>query len=72
VADALDRHPTDAAVLPARPAVVVEPITALPRRDTPETMSAAQPATTLLRSVGGDNVYAAAMAAGAAEPTRSA
>jgi 2-alkyl-3-oxoalkanoate reductase len=65
VADVLDRDATAAAVLDARPDVVVEQLTALPRRYTPELMRATLAATRAVRTVGGDNVYAAAVAAGA-------
>jgi 2-alkyl-3-oxoalkanoate reductase len=65
LADVLDRDATAAAVLDARPDVVVEQLTALPRSYTPEAMRAALAATRAVRTVGGDNVYAAAVAAGA-------
>jgi nucleoside-diphosphate-sugar epimerase len=61
----LDWDATAAAVLDARPDVVVEQLTALPRSYTPEAMRAALAATRAVRTVGGDNVYAAAVAAGA-------
>jgi nucleoside-diphosphate-sugar epimerase len=65
VADVLDRDATAAAVREVGPEVVVDQLTALPRRYTPEAMRAALPATRAVRTVGGDNVYAAAVAAGA-------
>lgn len=65
LADVLDRDATAAAVLDARPDVVVEQLTALPRSYTPEAMRAALAATRAVRTVGGDNVHAAAVAAGA-------
>ena len=65
LADVLDRDATAAAVLDARPDVVVEQLTALPRSYTPEAMRATLAATRAVRTVGGDNVYAAAVAAGA-------
>jgi nucleoside-diphosphate-sugar epimerase len=64
-ADVLDRDATAAAVLDVRPEVVVDQLTALPRRYTPETMRAALAATGAVRTIGGDNLYAAAVAAGA-------
>lgn len=64
-ADVLDRDATAAAVLDIRSEVVVDQLTALPRRYTPETMRAALAATFAVRTVGGDNLYAAAVAAGA-------
>lgn len=64
-ADALDRRAVDAAVLEARPEVVVDQLTALPRRYTAELMRSTAAATGALRTVGGDNLYAAAAAAGA-------
>ncbi|MGY1603118.1 NAD-dependent epimerase/dehydratase family protein [Geodermatophilus sp. SYSU D00815] len=65
VADALDRDATTTAVAAARPDVVVEQLTALPRNYTPEAMRATLAATAAVRTAGGDNVYAAAVAAGA-------
>ncbi len=65
LADVLNRDATAAAVLDARPDVVVEQLTALPRSYTPEAMRATLAATRVVRTVGGDNVYAAAVAAGA-------
>jgi nucleoside-diphosphate-sugar epimerase len=65
VADVLDREATAAAVSGARPDVVVDQLTALPRSYTPEAMREAIAATGAVRVVGGDNVYAAAVTAGA-------
>jgi nucleoside-diphosphate-sugar epimerase len=65
LADVLDRDATTAAVLDTRPDVVVEQLTALPPTYTPEAMRAALAATGAVRTMGGDNVYAAAVAAGA-------
>ena len=65
LADVLDRDATAAAVLDVRSEVVVDQLTALPRRYTPETMRAALAATLAVRTVGGDNLYAAAVEAGA-------
>jgi nucleoside-diphosphate-sugar epimerase len=65
VADVLDRDATTAVVREARPDVVVEQLTALPRSYTPAAMRATLAATGAVRTVGGDNVYAAAVAAGA-------
>jgi nucleoside-diphosphate-sugar epimerase len=64
-ADVLDRDATATAVLEARPEVVVEQLTALPRTYTAESMRASLAATGAVRTVGGDNVHAAAVAAGA-------
>ena len=65
VADVLDRDATAAAVLDARPDVVVDQLTALPRSYTRESMRATLAATGAVRTVGGDNVHTAAVAAGA-------
>jgi 2-alkyl-3-oxoalkanoate reductase len=65
VADVLDAEATAAAVLAARPDVVVEQLTALPRTYTPEAMRASLAATGAVRTVGGDHLHAAAVAAGA-------
>ena len=65
IVDVLDSDATTAAVLNSRPEVVVEQLTKLPRTYTPESMRAALTATGAVRTVGGDNVYAAAVAAGA-------
>jgi nucleoside-diphosphate-sugar epimerase len=65
VADVLDRDATAAAVRDARPEVVVDQLTSLPSRYNPELMRAALAATTAVQTVGGDNVHAAAVDAGA-------
>jgi nucleoside-diphosphate-sugar epimerase len=65
LADVMDRESTAAVVLGARPEVVVDQLTALPRRYTPETMRAALAVNGSVRIVGGDNVYSAAVAGGA-------
>jgi 2-alkyl-3-oxoalkanoate reductase len=65
VADVLDAAATDAAVRMARPDVVVDQLTALPRHYTPAAMRAAFAADSTVRTVGGDNLHAAAVAAGA-------
>jgi nucleoside-diphosphate-sugar epimerase len=65
VTNVLDRDATIAAIVDARPEIVVDQLTALPRNYTPETMRAALAATSAVRTVGGDNVYAAGVLAGA-------
>jgi 2-alkyl-3-oxoalkanoate reductase len=65
VADVLDGDATNAAVLKARPDVVVDQLTALPRNYTPEAMRATLAATGAVRTAGGDHLYAGAVAAGA-------
>jgi 2-alkyl-3-oxoalkanoate reductase len=65
VADVLDRDATAAAVTDARPEVIVDQLTSLPRRYTPELMRAALAATGAVQTVGGDHVHAAAIEAGA-------
>lgn len=65
VVDVLDGAPTAAAVREARPEVVVDQLTSLPRRYTPELMRAALAATSAVQTVGGDNVHRAAVDAGA-------
>ena len=65
IADVLDRDNSFAAVRDIGPEAVVDQLTALPRRYTPETMRGALGATVALRTIGGDNLYAAAAAAGA-------
>lgn len=64
-ANVLDTTGLDDAVLAARPDVVVEQLTALPRTDTPEAMRASLAATTRVRVEGGRNLQAAAVRAGA-------
>jgi nucleoside-diphosphate-sugar epimerase len=65
VVNVLDRDATDAALSNARPDVVVDQLTALPRTYTPEAMRATLAATGEVRTIGGDNLYAAAVLAGA-------
>jgi nucleoside-diphosphate-sugar epimerase len=66
VVDVLDRDATVAAVRQARPDVAVDQLTSLPRRYSPEAMRANLAATGAVQTVGGDNVHAGAVAAGAA------
>jgi len=65
VADALDAAAVEHAVRRARPEVVIEELTALPRHYTPEAMRDALAASNQVRTVGGANVQAAAERAGA-------
>jgi nucleoside-diphosphate-sugar epimerase len=65
VADALDAAAVEHAVRGARPEVVIEELTALPRHYTPEAMREALAANTQVWTVGGANVQAAAERAGA-------
>jgi nucleoside-diphosphate-sugar epimerase len=65
IADVFDAGAVKEVVSRARPEVVVEQLTALPRTYTRESMSAAAPFNTRLRLEGGANVLAAARAAGA-------
>jgi hypothetical protein len=65
VVNVLDRDATSSAVSDARPDVVVDQLTALPRTYTPATMRASLAATGEVRTTGGDNLYAAAVLAGA-------
>jgi nucleoside-diphosphate-sugar epimerase len=64
VADVFDADAVKAAVLRARPEVVIEQLTALPRTYTRESMIAAAPFNRRIRLEGGANVLAAAQAAG--------
>ena len=64
IADVFDAEPVKAAVIRAQPEVVIEQLTALPRTYTRESMTAAGPLNTRIRSEGGANVLAAAKAAG--------
>ena len=57
LADVLDGEETAAAVPDARPDVVVDQLTALPRSYTPAAMRVTLAATGAVRTVGGDNVY---------------
>ena len=65
VADALEAAAVEHAVVGARPEVVIEQLTALPRDYTPEAMRASLAASNQVRIVGGANVQAAAERAGA-------
>lgn len=64
IADVLDADAVEAAVRRARPEVVIEQLTALPRKYTREAMSAAAAFNHRIRLEGGANVLAAAQAAG--------
>lgn len=65
VADALDAVAVEQAVLAARPEIVIEQLTALPRQYTPEAMRQAMEANSRIRTVGGANVQGAAEKVGA-------
>lgn len=65
VANALDAQAVDAAVSSVRPDVVIEELTSLPKRYTPEEMQASVERDRRLRLEGGRNVQNAARAAGA-------
>jgi nucleoside-diphosphate-sugar epimerase len=64
VADVFDAEAIKAAVRRARPEIVIEQLTALPRTYTSESMSAAAPFNRRIRLEGGANMLAAAKAAG--------
>ena len=64
IADVFDADAVKAAVSRARPEVVIEQLTALPKTYTSESMAAAAPLNTRIRLEGGANVLAAARAAG--------
>ena len=64
IADVFDSDAVKAAVSRARPEVVIEQLTALPKTYTRESMTAAAPRNTRIRLEGGANVLAAAKAAG--------
>jgi nucleoside-diphosphate-sugar epimerase len=64
IADIFDAEAVKAVVSRARPEVVIEQLTALPRTYTRESMSAAAPFNRRMRLGGGANVLAAAEAAG--------
>lgn len=64
IADVFDSDAVKAAVTRAKPEVVIEQLTALPKTYTHESMSAAAPLNTRIRLEGGANVLAAAQAAG--------
>ena len=65
VADVLDREATTTAAVEAQPDIVIDQLTALPRDYRPESLRAAIAATGVVRTVGGENLYTAAVAAGA-------
>lgn len=65
VADALDAVAVEKAVLNAQPEIVIEQLTALPRRYAPESMRRSLDANSRIRTVGGANVQGAAEKAGA-------
>jgi nucleoside-diphosphate-sugar epimerase len=65
IADVFDPDALKAAVIRSRPEIVIEQLTALPRRYTRETMSAAAAFNARIRLEGGANLLAAAKAAGA-------
>ena len=64
IADVFDSDAVKAVLSRAKPEVVIEQLTALPRTYTRESMSAAGPLNTRIRLEGGANVLAAAQAAG--------
>jgi nucleoside-diphosphate-sugar epimerase len=64
VADVFDAEAVKAVLARARPEVVIETLTALPKTYTQESMRAAAPLNTRIRLEGGANVLAAAEAAG--------
>jgi nucleoside-diphosphate-sugar epimerase len=64
VADALDQEAVRAAVQKIRPQAVIEELTSLPKRYTPEEMRAAASRDRTLRLEGGRNVYEAARTTG--------
>ena len=64
VADVFDSDAVKAVLTRAKPEVVIETLTALPRSYTQESMKAAAPLNTRIRLEGGANVLAAAQAAG--------
>lgn len=65
VVDAFDTHAVSAAMLRIRPGAVIEELTSLPKRYTPEEMRAAAPRDRRLRLEAGANVHNGARAAGA-------
>jgi nucleoside-diphosphate-sugar epimerase len=64
IADVFDTDAVKAVVSRARPEIVIEQLTALPKAYTSESMSAAAPLNNRIRLEGGANVLAAALAAG--------
>jgi nucleoside-diphosphate-sugar epimerase len=65
LADALDRNAIEAVIRKVRPEAVIDELTSLPKKYTPEEMRAAAERDRKLRFVGGRNVQDAAIAAGA-------
>jgi nucleoside-diphosphate-sugar epimerase len=65
VADALDRNAIEAVIRKVRPEAVIDELTSLPKKYTPEEMRAAAEGDRNLRLVGGRNVQHASIAAGA-------
>jgi nucleoside-diphosphate-sugar epimerase len=65
VADALDRNAIEAVIRKVRPEAVIDELTSLPTKYTPEEMRASAERDRKLRLVGGRNVQDAAIAAGA-------
>lgn len=65
IADVLDAERVEDAVERARPEVVIDQLTALPRHYTPQAMAETLAATNDVRVTGGANVQAAALRAGA-------
>jgi nucleoside-diphosphate-sugar epimerase len=65
VADALDRDAIEAVIRKVRPEAVIDELTSLPKKYTPEEMRVAAERDRKLRLVGGRNVQDAAIAAGA-------
>jgi len=63
IADALNAHAVREAVVRNAPEIVINQLTALPKKYTPETMQAAIPVDHRLRQEGGANLQAAAAAA---------
>jgi 2-alkyl-3-oxoalkanoate reductase len=64
VANALDRNAIEAVIRKVRPEAVIDELTSLPKKYTPEEMQAAADRDRKLRLVGGRNVQDAAIAAG--------
>lgn len=65
VADALDRNAIEAVIRKVRPEAVIDELTSLPKKYTPQEMRAAAERDRKLRLVGGRNVQDAAIVAGA-------
>ncbi|MBZ5661003.1 MAG: NAD(P)-dependent oxidoreductase [Acidobacteriia bacterium] len=64
VADALDRNAVESVIRKVRPEAVIDELTSLPKRYTPEEMKAGADRDRTVRLVGGRNVQNAAQAAG--------